>query len=238
MIIASELGTSSAPVTPCSPRATISTVAPGAIAASSEVTPNPISPAANTRLRPNRSDSEPASRMNDPSVTRYASTIHCCAEMPPPRSSRIAGSATFTTDTSRNATNEPRMLATRTSRCARVMGPDHGPETNAAWYTGRRHEPECRREPAARDDHPGVPGGRRGRGGGALDGLRSRAPVERSAQGHRAQAGGPARPVPGRPRRRRSPGRHRDGGLRRPPRLGELPGRRSGEPAAGPGAVA
>src|SRR5438046_802117 len=42
--------------------------------------------------------------------------------MPPPRSRRIAGSATFTTDASRNATNDPRMLATTTSRCARVMG--------------------------------------------------------------------------------------------------------------------
>ena len=88
--------------------------------ASSDVTPKPIRPAANTRLRPNRSDSDPASRMNDPSVTRYASTIHCCAEIPPPRFRRIAGSATLTTDISRNATKEPRMLASRTSRWART----------------------------------------------------------------------------------------------------------------------
>ena len=45
-------------------------VTDGAAAISSDVTPNPISPAANTRLRPNRSDSEPASRMKDPSVSR------------------------------------------------------------------------------------------------------------------------------------------------------------------------
>src|SRR5262245_46575163 len=47
--------------------------------------------------------------------------------MPPPRLRWIAGSATLTTEASRNATNEPRMLATRTSRWARVMpGRLHG----------------------------------------------------------------------------------------------------------------
>ena len=113
-IIASELGTSNAPAIPCSARATISTGAVGANAHASDVTAKPIRPAANTRLRPNRSDSDPASRIRDPNVSRYASTIHCCVAMPPPSSACIAGSATFTTELSRNATNEPRMLASRT----------------------------------------------------------------------------------------------------------------------------
>ena len=70
MIIARELGTSSAPATPCRARATIKIVALGATAASSDVTPKPIRPTANARFRPNRSDSEPASKIRDPSVNR------------------------------------------------------------------------------------------------------------------------------------------------------------------------
>ena len=62
----------------------------------------------------------------------------------------IAGSATFTTDMSRNATNDPRMLATSTRRWARVMG-----EGYPRWYTKHvtlqirpfieADEPRCRR---------------------------------------------------------------------------------------------
>ena len=67
---ASELGTSSAPATPCRPRARIRTSAVGATAHATEAIPKPSSPQNRTRLRPNRSDSDPASRMTEPSVSR------------------------------------------------------------------------------------------------------------------------------------------------------------------------
>ena len=52
VMIPSVAGTRSAPVTPCSPRARISSVAVGAAAHNSEVTPNPMTPSENMRLRP------------------------------------------------------------------------------------------------------------------------------------------------------------------------------------------
>ena len=45
------------------------------------------------------------------SVSRYASTTHCCSARPPWRLARIAGSATLTIVPSRNTIPEPRMLA-------------------------------------------------------------------------------------------------------------------------------
>ena len=70
MMSASELGTSSAPATPCNPRATIKICTLGAAAHSADVAAKPTSPPANTRLRPKRSDSEPAVRISDPSAKR------------------------------------------------------------------------------------------------------------------------------------------------------------------------
>src|SRR2546421_347830 len=55
--------------------------------------------------------------------------------MPPPRSALIAGSATFTTDMSRNATKEPRMLAIRGHR---------------GWINCLAVAPGCRRQGVAR----------------------------------------------------------------------------------------
>ena len=109
-------GTSSAPAIPCSARAAISSSALGAIAHSAEVSPKPTSPHTKTRRRPRMSPSEPPTRISEPSVSRYASTTHCCSASPASRSSRIAGSATLTTVPSRNTTLEPRMAARRVSR--------------------------------------------------------------------------------------------------------------------------
>src|ERR687885_730970 len=75
-----------------------------ATAQRSDVAPNVASP------------SEPPTRISDPSVSRYASTTHCCSARPPPRSRRIAGSATLTTVESTNTIVDPRMAATRTRR--------------------------------------------------------------------------------------------------------------------------
>src|SRR6185312_5179165 len=70
-INASELGTSKAAATPCNPRAAIRKVGVGASAQSTEVRPKPTRPAANTRLRPNRSETDPAIRISELSESRY-----------------------------------------------------------------------------------------------------------------------------------------------------------------------
>ena len=70
MIVASVLGTSSAPAAPCTIRAATSASAVGAIAHSKEVMPNRAVPSAKTRRRPSRSLSEPPIRIRDASVSR------------------------------------------------------------------------------------------------------------------------------------------------------------------------
>ncbi len=77
MIIASVLGTSIAPKTPCNARAKISTAVLGAIAQAAEHTPNPVRPAEKIRRRPSLSPSEPPISSSDDSVSAYASTTHC-----------------------------------------------------------------------------------------------------------------------------------------------------------------
>ena len=112
VIIASDAGVSSAPATPWIPRKTMSDVESGATAHSTEATPKLATPSMNTRNSPKMSPSEPPTRMSEPSVSRYASTIHCCAASPPPRSLSIACRATLTTEPSMKAIDEPSTLAT------------------------------------------------------------------------------------------------------------------------------
>ena len=120
MMSASELGTSSAPATPCAARATMSSSAVGARPHAIEVTPKPMSPMRRMATRPKRSLSEPASRMSAPRVMRYASTTHCCTGRPPPSSSVMAGRATLMTVPSRNATKAA-SIATASARRLRVF---------------------------------------------------------------------------------------------------------------------
>jgi hypothetical protein len=70
MMIAKELGTSSAPATPCNPRKSMSKVLVGAAAQSKEATPNPMRPQRKIFSLPNKSDSEPAISMSEPRVKR------------------------------------------------------------------------------------------------------------------------------------------------------------------------
>ena len=63
-------GVSSAPPTPCSPRAAISSPMLGAIAQISDATANHATPMTKIFLRPKRSDSAPASRMRPARVSR------------------------------------------------------------------------------------------------------------------------------------------------------------------------
>jgi hypothetical protein len=116
VITASDAGVSNAPATPCKPRHTISTFAVGASAQSSEAIPKAVTPTLNTRTGPKMSPSDPPTRMKEPSVSMYASTTHCWAASPPPRSRWIGGSATFTTVASMNTIDEPSIVARSVNR--------------------------------------------------------------------------------------------------------------------------
>jgi len=61
---------SSALAMPCSARAPIRKPIDGEIAHSSEAAPKPVTPIAKMRRSPNRSPSEPPTRISDPSVSR------------------------------------------------------------------------------------------------------------------------------------------------------------------------
>ena len=69
-ITARAAGVSRAPNTPCRARATTSSSMVGATAQKTDVTPNPATPTMNIRRSPNRSPSEPPSRMRELSVIR------------------------------------------------------------------------------------------------------------------------------------------------------------------------
>ena len=66
VINASELGTSSAPAIPCSPRARMSISGLTATAQSNDATPNPTRPIRRMTILPRTSESDPASRMSGP----------------------------------------------------------------------------------------------------------------------------------------------------------------------------
>lgn len=87
--------------TPCTKRATMSSGPFTARPAARLATVNPTRPITSIRRRPNRSFRRAASSKNPPNVTRYAAITHCIASAVRPRSSRIVGSATFTTRSSK-----------------------------------------------------------------------------------------------------------------------------------------
>src|SRR5581483_384137 len=101
-----------APATPCTARNAIRNPIDGASAHSKEAAPNAPTPSANTRRSPKMSPSDPPSRTNEPSVSRYALATHCWPARPPPRLRWIEGSATLTTLVARMAMLDPRTVAT------------------------------------------------------------------------------------------------------------------------------
>ena len=121
VISASELGTRNAAAAPWKPRAMMRNSGSGAAATAIEAMPKPIRPMRMTRMRPNASLTEPATRIRAPKVIRYESTTHCWVISPPPSSSSIAGRATLTTVPSRKATNDASAAIQTTSRCGRVI---------------------------------------------------------------------------------------------------------------------
>ena len=127
MITASALGVSSAPNAPCSARPAIRTPMSGASAHNKEHSPNPATPMENTRRSPKMSPSEPPTRISEPSASRYALDTHCWPARPPPRSARIAGSATLTAVASSPATNEPMIAAMSASCLRRLAAPGDWP---------------------------------------------------------------------------------------------------------------
>ncbi len=82
-------------------RATTSAAAAGAAPQAAEAAANSTRPDMNTRRAPIRSPSAPAGRSRAANTIVYASTTHCRALTPPPRSRPIGGSATLTIVASR-----------------------------------------------------------------------------------------------------------------------------------------
>ena len=70
VITASDAGVRSAPAMPWTPRKTMSVVASGAAAQSTDATPKLATPSVNIRTSPKMSPSEPPTRMSEPSVSR------------------------------------------------------------------------------------------------------------------------------------------------------------------------
>src|SRR5438270_10913326 len=84
-----------------------------------EATPQPAeatakiaTPTTNIRRRPNRSPSEPPTRINAAKNRPYDSTTHCISATVAWKVAWIAGRATFTTVLSMKAMLEPRIVAT------------------------------------------------------------------------------------------------------------------------------
>src|SRR6267143_3437838 len=71
-----------------------------------------ITPTTNIRRRPNRSPSEPPTRINAAKNSPYDSTTHCISTTVAWKLAWIAGRATFTTVLSMKAMLEPRIVAT------------------------------------------------------------------------------------------------------------------------------
>ena len=117
-MIASDPGVSSAPPMPCTTRAAISTRTFGARPHSSEAAANQVTPIRNTRRRPNRSPSEPPSRISEARLSEYPLTVHCKEAAEAWKSVPMCGSATFTTVMSMNVSAEPSTVASSTHRPA------------------------------------------------------------------------------------------------------------------------
>src|SRR3984893_14793111 len=110
-------GTRNAAPNPWTARASTNWRMFGARPQPTEATAKTITPTRNIRLRPNRSPSEPPTRINAPRSNPYASTTHWMSVTVPRRLDWSAGSATLTTVLSIKAMLEPRIVT------ARIHGP-------------------------------------------------------------------------------------------------------------------
>src|SRR3954452_22961209 len=115
-------GATTAPPRPWNARATISWPCPWDSPPARDAAANSRSPASRTFLCPSRSAARPPSSRKPANVIVYAFTTHCRSTTENPRSPRIDGSATFTTDTSRMTMNWARQQRTRVHRFVTAAG--------------------------------------------------------------------------------------------------------------------
>src|SRR5216684_448821 len=108
-----------------------------------EATPQPAeatakiaTPATNIRRRPNRSPSEPPTRINAAKNSPYDSTTHCISTTVAWKVAWIAGRATFTTVLSMKAMLEPRIVATSIHVLALAA---HGTPASVVRFTTSSH---------------------------------------------------------------------------------------------------
>src|SRR3954451_13405868 len=139
----SVAGATTAPPRPWKPRATINWPWPCDRPPASEAAANRNSPAIRTFLWPSRSAARPPSSRKPAKVIVYALTTHWRSTTEKPRSLRIEGSATFTTETSRITMNCARQQMIRVQRlvasssdCTGNYG--SGERARSAGLPGRR----------------------------------------------------------------------------------------------------
>src|ERR1019366_8572185 len=114
-------GVSSAPPTPCNPRAAMSRPMFGAVAQMSDATANHATPMTKIWRRPKRSQRAPERRMTPATVSRYPAETHCRPEICAWNSLPMAGCAMPTTVASSCATALPSTVAVSTQRPRAVL---------------------------------------------------------------------------------------------------------------------
>jgi hypothetical protein len=109
-------GSEAAAPTPINTRAPISTSGFGASAPSNEPAAKIPRPPSISRLRPNRSDNDPASNIKLAKVSAYPLTTHCNCVTPAWSVDCTLASATLTTVISKNVRNKTAQTATSARR--------------------------------------------------------------------------------------------------------------------------
>src|SRR6266545_639224 len=134
--IVNVAGARTAAPRPCTPRAAINVPGVAARPPARLETENSVRPAMKIRLRPYRSANRPPSSRKPANVNAYAVTTHCSPTGSNPRLLRIAGNATFTTETSSTTMNWPEHATmstahadglTRTRRSSDFASVNRGP---------------------------------------------------------------------------------------------------------------
>ena len=113
IISESETAEATAPPTPCTARAAISTPCDSASPQQIEAIVNSAMPPMNSVRWPYRSPRRPPRSRNPPNVSRYAFTTHASEVDEKPRSSLMEGSATFTIVVSSTIMSVPRQRTIR-----------------------------------------------------------------------------------------------------------------------------
>jgi hypothetical protein len=108
---------------PCTIRAVISQLMPGARAQAADAALNTARPLMNTRRWPTRSPRTEAVMSSTAKLRLYALTVHSRAATDAPRSTRIVFSAVVTTRMSSATIKDATDVSASTQRCREVMIP-------------------------------------------------------------------------------------------------------------------